>query len=258
MCGYAAALCNEAARCLLRDFLACSAVFADFPTEETVRRQLTPGMTPEQVVAIFGQPGVGTPEGRREARIFSYLCPVGRRTREMEGYVGFKVFFENDRLTAWRPIVAKPSYDPDMHAREHLLPVAWWWGAMFVATFPYAVGKVIRRGRSEYERILESYASRRIPTWRFPPDFRFITKDTTLQEIVERVGPWTRRLELPVNEDTGAGYGTITTASGVPAIATFGYELPYRAAVILMPEYPFEPANRIRAVFYRPPQRDEE
>ncbi len=71
--------------------LACSAAFADFPTEEAVRRQLTPGMTPQQVVALFGQPGVGTPEGRREARIFSYLCPVGRRTREMEGYVGFKV-----------------------------------------------------------------------------------------------------------------------------------------------------------------------
>ncbi len=51
----------------------------------------TPGMAPQQVVALFGQPGVGTPEGRRDTRVFSYLCPVGRRTREMEGYVGFKV-----------------------------------------------------------------------------------------------------------------------------------------------------------------------
>lgn len=139
---------------------ACAQLLADFPTQEEVQSRLAVGMTPEQVVALFGTPGTGTPEGPGDQRVFSYLCPVGRRTREVEGYVGFKVFFENDRLTTWRPIQAKPSYDPEMHAREHLLPVAWWWGLLLVGGVIYAIAKAFRRGQSEYERILEAYASR--------------------------------------------------------------------------------------------------
>ena len=238
--------------------MACSHVLADFPTEEEVQSRLSVGMTPQEVVALFGQPGVGTPEGRRDQRVFSYLCPVGRRTREVEGYVGFKVFFEHHRLMRWQAIRAKPSYDPDMHAREHLLPVAFWWVLVFVGCFIYAVGKAFRRGRSEYERILEAYAGRTIRTWRLPPDFRFITHDTTLAEVMRRLGASSRVLTLPVDEETAAGYGTIEDEAGAPAILTHEYHLPYRAAVIVMPEFPFEPENRIRAVFYRAPLRDDE
>ncbi len=238
--------------------MACSPLLADSPTEEEVQSRLSVGMTPPQVVALFGRPGVGRPQGYREERVFSYLCPVGRRTREVEGYVGFKVFFENDRLTRWQPIRSKPSYDPDMHAREHLVPVALWWGLLFVGGFIYAVGKAVRRGRSEYERILEAYARRTIRTWTLPPDFRFITHDTTLAEVMRRLGASSRVLTLPVNDETVAGYGTIEDQAGGPAILIHEYHLPYRAAVIVIPEFPFEPENRIRAVFYRAPLRDEE
>ncbi|MBA3777208.1 MAG: hypothetical protein H0X11_12345 [Betaproteobacteria bacterium] len=89
--------------------VACSRVFGDFPTEDEVQRQLTPGMTPEQVVALFGQPGGGAAAGHRDARVFSYFSPVGRRTRKVEGYVGFNVIFEDVRFTGWHPIRAKPS-----------------------------------------------------------------------------------------------------------------------------------------------------
>ena len=37
-------------------------------------------------------------------------------------------------------------------------------------------------------------------------------------------------------------------------IVTYEYDLPYHAAVIVMPEFPFELQSRIRAVFYRPIQ----
>ena len=34
------------------------------------------------------------------------------------------------------------------------------------------------------------------------------------------------------------------------------YDLLYHAGIIDLPEFPFEAQNRIRAVFYRPIQRD--
>ena len=244
--------------CCVAWVIACSDLLAAFPTEEDVQRQLTVGMSPQQVVTLFGTPGTGTPEGVRDQRVFSYLSPIGRRTRDEEGYVGFKVFFENDRLTSWRPIRAKPSYDPDLRAREYFVPVVWYWALLFVGGFIFATAKAFRRGLSEHERMLEAYASRTIRTRRLPPEFRFITNDTTLQEVMERIGPSSRVLSLIVDEESAAGYGTVEREAGRAAILIHEYDLPYRAAIIVMPEYPFEPENRIRAVFYRPPLRDEE
>jgi len=238
--------------------VACSRAFRDFPTEEQVRSQLKQGMTPEQVVALFGTPGGGTAEGYRDARVFTYLCPVGRRTREVEGYSGFKAIFRNDRLIDWQPITSNPSFDPDMHTREHLFPVFLVWGLIFGGAFIYGLAKSFRRGASEYKKIMDIYASRQIPTRKLPPDFRFITNDTILHEVVERVGPWTGMWKLPVDEDTSAGYAALESESGTALIVAYEYELPYHAAVILLPEYPFGPDDRIRAVYYRPPQRDEE
>ena len=223
-----------------------------------MQSRLAVGMTPQEAAALFGPPNVATDEGQRASRVFTYLSPVGRRTRDVEGYVGFKAFFTDDRLTGWQSIRSKPSYDHDMHTRQHLVPVAVWWGLLFVGSFIYVLGKAFRRGRSEYERILEAYARRTIRSWRLPPEFRFINHETTLAEVMQRLRTSSRVLTLPVNEETVAGYGTIEDEAGAPAILIHEYQLPYRAAVIVMPEFPFEPENRIRAVFYRAPLRDEE
>ena len=244
--------------CCVAWLIAGGDLLAAFPTEADVQRQLTVGMSPQQVQALYGLPGGVTGATNPDGRVFTYLSPIGQRTRDEVGYVGFKVFFENERLTSWQPIRTRPSYDPDMRAREHLLPTFMWWGVLFVGGILFAVAKAFRRGLSEYERMLEAYASRTIRTRRLPPDFRFITNDTTLQEVMERLGPSSRVSSLIVDEDSAAGYGTVETESGRAAILIHEYELPYRAAVVVMPEYPFEPENRIRAVFYRPPMRDEE
>jgi len=73
---------------------------------------------------------------------------------------------------------------------------------------------------------------------------------------LDRVGPCSREAWLPIDPQAGLGSGFAVTKSGRAAILTFEYHLPYHAAVIVMPEYPFEPENRIRSVFYRPMQRE--
>jgi len=215
-------------------------------------------MTTKEVIARYGTPGGGTADGYGEARVFSYRCPFASLTREEEGYAGFKVIFKDDKLVDWQPIKSNPSYDPDMHAREHLSPALWTWGIMFGGVFLYGVFKAFDRGASECKKIMDAYASRKIPTRKLPPDFRFITNDTVLNQVVERVGPWSRKWTLPIDEDTSAGYAALQSESGTALIIAYEYELPYRAAVILLPEYPFGPDDRIRAVYYRSPLRDEE
>ena len=61
-----------------------------------------------------------------------------------------------------------------------------------------------------------------------------------------------RRIEQRQAAD---GYGFVEGPLGNPAIVSFDYDLPYHAAIILLPEYPFEPENRIRAAYYRPARR---
>lgn len=166
------------------------------------------------------------------------MCPVGRTTREVEGYVGFKVIFRNDRLIDWEPITSNPSYDPDMHAREHLFPIFRLWGLMFGGVFIYGLVKRFRREASEYRKIMDTYASRQIPTRKLSPDFRFITNDTILHEVVERVGLCTRIWKLPVDKDTSAGYAALQSESGRALIVAYEYQLPYRAAVIVFARVP--------------------
>lgn len=213
-------------------------------------------MRVDQVTALYGTPGGGgdDPSGYR---VLSYLSPVNMRRREVEGYVGFRAFFKDGRLVRWEPINTIPSYDPDLHAREHLLPVAWEWGLIFIGAFTYAAFKAFRFFGREQRRIIEAYKERDIRTRTLPPDFRFINHETTLQEVIDRLGPPTRATHRAIR-GAAAGFRTVEVPPGVAGIITYEYEMPYRAEVILMPEHSFEPANRIRAVYYRPPRTDEE
>jgi hypothetical protein len=63
-----------------------------------------------------------------------------------------------------------------------------------------------------------------------PREFRFITRDTTLQEIVDRVGPYTR----------------------LPETHLVRYDLPCGGAILIYPEPPFTLLSKVRGVqFYR-------
>ena len=182
--------------CLL--FVAGAQAIAAFPTEDEVRSTLKPGMTPEEVVTLYGTPG-GASSSDPTARVITYLSPIGLRTREVEGYVGFKVTFRNGRLVDWQPINTKPSYDPDPPAREHLIPVAWYYGLLFLAVFGYGVFKAFGFANREHRRIIEAFKERTIATRSLPPDFRFIDNETTVREVIDRLGPFTRKTQRLIN-----------------------------------------------------------
>jgi hypothetical protein len=140
-------------------------------------------------------------------------------------------------------------------------PIFKWYIIMLIGLFVVGIiGKLILRitpvGIAEYADVLKAFADREISMSRLPSEFHFITHETTLQEVIDRLGPCSRVVRLPVDPESGLGYGFASTKHGGAAVITFEYHLPYNAAAIVMPEYPFEPQNRIRAVFYRPLQVD--
>jgi len=63
-----------------------------------------------------------------------------------------------------------------------------------------------------------------------PAQFAFITTNTTLQEVVDRVGKYDR-----------------VRGSG---ILHYEYDLPDGAAVLISPAWPFQPTNKIQGVAY--------
>ena len=65
-----------------------------------------------------------------------------------------------------------------------------------------------------------------------PNQFRFISHKTTLRQVIDRLGPYTR-----------------VRGSGVQA---FEYDLPDGSAVLIFPEHPFQPSNKIRDVQFYP------
>jgi hypothetical protein len=83
-----------------------------------------------------------------------------------------------------------------------------------------------------------------------PRDFRSLSHGTTVQQVLDEFGAPSRKLEL-----------IAPAASGLTAGAKFlayEYELPYEAAVLVMPEPPGAPESRIRAVYFRPQANDDE
>lgn len=149
-----------------------------------------------------------------------------------------------------------PSY-ASVKMPKQLKWTAYWWLLLFAGGFFYGLFRLVRRGLSEKQLIVKAYQERDIP--RLPAEFLFINNDTTLQEVFDRVGPPARERKFPVDPSVATGgYAHTEGPLGVPAIILVEYDLPYHAVVALMPEYPFQPENRIRAAFYRRPLPDEE
>jgi hypothetical protein len=227
-----------------------------FPTEEDVKA-LHQGMTPDEVVSRFGEPT----NGRANPCIdcgFSYIPPAGSLNVEKEGYAGVRVEFALGKLRAWHIFRNNPSYDPDFN--KMTAAFRWWlWimgGMIVLGVISRLIIWLVPVAIAEYPTALEAFAARSIPSRQLPAEFRFITHETTLQEVIDRVGLYSRAAKLPVDPESGLGYAFASADSGASVILTFEYHLPYHAAIVIMPEYPFEPMSRIRAVFYRPLKQD--
>lgn len=221
---------------------ACSSVLrSKFPTEEEVRAKLQKGMTAEQVLATFGEPpGHQWVDVKLGGKVH-YIAPVAARARPGEGYAGFTVYFDRGKVWDWEVILMNPSYEHRLLATRKNK----WVLAIVVLTAAglagFAAVRYARAGRDLQGELLRAYTARDFGTEELPPDFSFITQQTTLQTVLDQAGPYSR-LRKFASSETG----------GIQASA-LEYEVPSGGAVYVMPENPSDAASRIRAVLYRRP-----
>ena len=222
---------------------ACSGgLRAKFPLEQEVRGKLHRGMTAEEVLATFGEPpGHHWVDVNRGGKVH-YIAPVSARTKPEEGYAGFTVYFDRGRVWDWEVIRMKPAYE---HRLMLFRGAGWMLTALVLSILGvggYSAVRLTRAKREELRALQQAYSTSDIPHAGLPPDFGFVNRDTTLQMVAERAGAWSRTRKVQ------------SGSSSVEAtLVAFEYELPGRGAVIIMPEPPFTPESRIRAVFYRRP-----
>lgn len=226
---------------------ACSgALRAKFPTEEEVRSKLHRGMTADEVLATFGEPtGHQWVDVRLGGKV-RYLAPSAARTKNEPGYTGFTIYFDRGKVWDWELIVLNPSYEHRLLGSTRSKSVLGGLALLLVGGAAFIAFRRARSSRNERNEMLRAYEMRAMPTAELPPEFQFIRAETTLQAVVDKAGPHSRITQLP----TAGGDGQ--HGAGISA---FEYELPDDGAVIVMPEHPFQPESRIRAVFYRPPRR---
>ena len=234
-------LASAAACVALSLLVGCSGgLRAKFPTEDEVRGKLRKGMTADEVLATFGQPAGLQPVDLNLGGKVHYVAPPATRVKPGAGYAGFTVYFDRGKVWDWDVILLNPSYE------HRLLPAgARSWPVRIVVVVLVSVGlffgvRFARRRWSGRNEMLRAYAAREIPTRQLPPEFRFITADATLQSVIDEAGPYSRVVRLPIKN--GGAESEITA---------FEYELPNGAALLVMPEPPFQPESRLRAVVYR-------
>lgn len=226
---------------------------AAFPTEEEVRAKLHRDMTADQVFAAFGQPAGQQWVDLKLGGKVHYLAPSAARTRGFEGYVGFTVNFNRDRVWDWEIIMMNPSYE------HRLLPAgASSWqlrlvGLAALGLLGYGAFRAVRARASRRMALLEAYTRREIPP-ELPPEFNFITHDTTLQSVIEKAGPASRVTKVPMKRDAVGDGGAEQRTSRETVITAYQYDLPDGGAVIVLPDQPAEPHCRIRAVLNRRPR----
>lgn len=232
----------------------CSSALA-FPSEEEVRSNLRSGLTADEVVRMFGEPTNGRVQPCVDCTL-TYIPPLGSLTANKHGYTGVKIRFANGSVSDWQVFTGTPSYETPQ-------PPWFFWpyfkflGILFLLG---AVSKLLIRftpvAAVVADEVTRAFQTREISVEKAPPEFRFITHETTLEEVIDKVGKPSRVVRVPISAESGLGYALASTGAAKPVIVTYEYSLPYHAAVIVMPEFPFEMQNRIRAVFYRPIQRE--
>jgi hypothetical protein len=236
-------------------FLAFCSRAEAFPSEEQLKYKLRVGLTADEVVALFGEPSGGRAVPCVNCT-FTYIPPLGSLTVEKEGYYGVSIQFDDGKVRDWRTYTANPSY------AEPKAPLAfrislWFFGITFVVGI---ISKLLIRvmpvAATVAGEVAQAFENHEIHSEELPSEFRFITHHSTLREIIDNVGNPSRVVRVPISAESGLGYALVSSNTSKAEIVTYEYDLPYHAAVIVMPEFPFELQNRIRAVFYRSIQRD--
>jgi hypothetical protein len=235
--------------------LVCCLRARAFPSEEQLKSNLRVGLTADEVIALFGEPSGGRVVPCYECA-FTYIPPLGSLTVEKEGYTGVRIRFSDGKVRDWYIYRGNPSY-----AEPKAPPEFRFWLWFFGITFALGiVSKLIIRATPVAavvsREVAQAFENREIRTEELPSEFRFITHDVTLAEVTDKAGRPSRVVRVPISAESGLGYALVSSNTSDAAIVTYEYDLPYHAAVIVMPEFPFEAQSRIRAVFYRPIQRD--
>ena len=233
---------------------ACCSVRA-FPSEEQLKSKLRPGLTPDEVVALFGEPNNGRIVPCVECT-FTYIPPLGSLTVPREGYAGLRIRFSDGKVRDWAIYTNNPSY-AEPKAPPEFRRFLWFFGIIFALGI---ISKLLIRvtpvAAVVSSDVAQAFENREIHTEELATEFRFITHDVTLEEVIGKLGEPSRIVKVPISAESGLGYALVSSKTSNAAIVTYEYDLPYHAAVIVMPEFPFEMQNRIRSVFYRPIQRD--
>jgi hypothetical protein len=234
---------------------ACCCVAEGFPNEEQLKSKLRVGLTADEVVALFGEPNGGRVVPCIDCT-FTYIPPLGSLTVPKEGYAGLRIRFGDGKVRDWTIYTSNPSY-AEPKAPLTFRVWLWFFGIAFVLG---VIGKLIIRitpvATVVSREVAQAFENREIPTEELPPEFRFITHEMRLQEVINKLGEPSRIVRVPISAERGLGYALVSSNTSNASIVTYEYDLPYHAAVIVMPEFPFEMQNRIRAVLYRSIQRD--
>src|SRR5690349_8458861 len=126
-------------------------------------------------------------------------------------------------------------------AADHVWPEAkWYFVAFFVGPGLFVFARQFVRGVNQYRDATDAFIHRRIIPAELPPDFRSLSHEKTLQQVIEEFGQPSRKIELIAPPTAHR--------RGVKFLA-YEYELPYEAAVFVIPEPPGEPHSNIRAVY---------
>ena len=135
-------------------------------------------------------------------------------------------------------------------AADHVWPAAKWYVVvLFLGLWLFLFGRQFVGGVSQYRDATDAFVHRRIVPAELPPDFRSLSHEKTLEQVIQEHGEPTRKIELVAPP---------TTDERSLKFFAYEYELPYEAAVLVMPEPPSEPNSKIRAVCFRPRANDDE
>jgi hypothetical protein len=133
-------------------------------------------------------------------------------------------------------------------ATDHSWPEAkWYFVALFAGVWAFAVLRQFIGGVSEYRDAIDAFVHGRVNAEDIPPDFRSLSHDMTMQQVMVQFGRPSRTTKLAVRV---AKYPKSRQTRLVKFLA-YEYDLPYEAAVIVMPEPPCKPESKVRAVYFR-------
>lgn len=225
-----------------------------FPSEEQLKSQLRVGLTADEVATLFGEPNSGRVQPCVDCT-FTYFPPNGSLTVPKEGYAGLRIRFSDGKVRDWRVYTSNPSYAEPKAPPEFRLFL---WLLGIIIAIGIASKRLVRVtpiAAFVANEVAQAFENRELRAEQLPSEFRFITHDTTLERVIEKAGPPSRIVKVPISAKSGYGYAMVSSQTSDAAIVTYEYDFPYYAAVIVMPEFPFQLQNRIRAVFYRPFQR---